>query len=179
MEDWNVVVTLREGSFADTCRSLEELGEVARTDYYNVLAMKVEDVAAFPAAMQELARVVPALEDSVARAVPSTHVFLFQSPDELEARAKKVVASWLPELAGKSFHVRMHRRGFKGRISSQHEEQFLDEFLLTALDEQGAPGRINFDDPDVIIDLETIGQRAGLSLWTRAQRRRYPLLKLD
>jgi tRNA(Ser,Leu) C12 N-acetylase TAN1 len=137
MEDWNVVVTLREGDFANTCEILKELGKVARTDYYNVLAMRVEDVAAFP--------------------------------DE----------QWLPELAGKSFHVRMHRRGFKGRISSQHEERFLDEILLTSLDKHGAPGRISFDDPDVIIDLETIGQRAGLSMWTRAQRLRYPLLKLD
>lgn len=179
MEDWNVVVTLREGDFADICRSLEELGSVARTDYYNVLAMKVEDLAAFPDAMQALAKAVPALEDSVARAVPSTHVFLFQSPGEFEAGAKEAVARWLPELAGKSFHVRMHRRGFKGRISSQHEEQFLDEYLLTALEARGSPGRISFDDPDVIVDLETIGQRVGLSLWTRAQRQRYPLLKLD
>jgi tRNA(Ser,Leu) C12 N-acetylase TAN1 len=179
MEDWNVVVTLREGDFANTCEILKELGKVARTDYYNVLAMRVEDVAAFPDEMQMLAKSIPSLEDSVARAVPSVHVFRFQSPDELEAKAKEVVTQWLPELAGKSFHVRMHRRGFKGRISSQHEERFLDEILLTSLDKHGAPGRISFDDPDVIIDLETIGQRAGLSMWTRAQRLRYPLLKLD
>lgn len=179
MKNWNVVVTLREGGFANTCKILAELGAVARTDYYNVLAMRVEDVAAFPDSLQALAKVNPALEDFLARAVPSTRAFLFQSPEELEAKSKEVVAQWLPELAGKSFHVRMHRRGFKGRISSQREEQFLDEFLLTSLDKHGAPGRISFDDPDVIIDLETIGQRAGLSLWARAQRLRYPLLKLD
>lgn len=179
MEDWNVVVTLRGGDFAKTCETLAELGTVQRTDYYNVLAIRVEDVAAFPDAMQALAKLNPALGDIVARAVPSTHVYAFQSPEELEAKAKEVVAQWLPELADRSFHVRMHRRGFKGRISSQHEEQFLDEFILRSLDEHGTPGRITFDDPDIIIDLETIGQRAGLSLWTRAQRLRYPLLKLD
>ena len=179
MQDWNVVVTLRDGEFTETCRILEALGEVARTDYFNVLTIKVDDVAAFPDAMQTLAEANPIIEDLVARAVPCTHVFTFQSPDELEAGAKQVVAQWLPDLAGKSFHVRMHRRGFKGRISSQHEEQFLDGYLITSLEERGAPGRITFDDPDVIIDLETIGQRAGLSLWRRAQRLRYPLLKLD
>lgn len=179
MQDWNVVVTLREDDFAETRRILESLGQVARTDYFNVLAVKVEDAAAFPDAMQALAEANPVIEDFVARAVPCSHVFTFQSAEELEAGAKEVVAQWLPQLDGKSFHVRMHRRGFKGRISSQHEEQFLDGFLLKSLDARGAPGHITFDDPDVIIDLETIGQRAGLSLWTRAQRLRYPLLKLD
>lgn len=179
MEDWNVVVTLREDDFDQICTILEALGEVARTDYYNVLAIKVADVSAFADAIEALAQSNPLLRESVARAVPCTDVFRFQSPEELEARAREVVAQWLPELSGKSFHVRMHRRGFKGRISSQHEEQFLDGFLLSALEARGAPGRITFDDPDVIIDLETIGQRAGLSLWSRTQRLRYPLLKLD
>ncbi len=179
MEDWNVVVTVREGGFAHALQTLAELGTVAPTDYYNVLAMRVEDVAAFPGALQAVAKKHPLLEHWVARAVPITHGFVFQSREELETKAKEVVAKWLSDLAGKCFHVRMHRRGFKGRVSSQHEEQFLDEFLLTALDALGAPGRIGFDDPDAIIDLETIGQRAGLSLWTREQRLRYPLLKLD
>jgi tRNA(Ser,Leu) C12 N-acetylase TAN1 len=39
--------------------------------------------------------------------------------------------------------------------------------------------RIDFDDPDYIIDIETVGQRAGMSLWSREHRLRYALLKLD
>ena len=62
MEAWNVVVTLREGGFVDALETLAELGVVARTDYYNVLAMKVEDVAAFPDALQALAEEHPLLE---------------------------------------------------------------------------------------------------------------------
>jgi len=42
-------------------------------------------------------------------------------------------------LAGKSFHVRLHRRGFKGRLSTAKEERFLDEALLDALDVLGHP----------------------------------------
>lgn len=45
----------------------------------------------------------------------------------------------------------MHRRGFKGRLSSQNEERFLDEVLLDALEQMGKPGRITFEKPDVII----------------------------
>jgi hypothetical protein len=38
----------------------------------------------------------------------------------------------VPELIGKRFHVRMHRRGFNGKLSSQQEAQFLDGFLFAS-----------------------------------------------
>jgi len=63
----------------------------------------------------------------------------------------------------------MHRRGFRGRLSSQHEERFVDHFLMERLSEQGQEARIAFDDPDVIIALDSVGQRTGISLWTSQQ----------
>ncbi|HXE96756.1 MAG TPA: THUMP domain-containing protein, partial [Dongiaceae bacterium] len=77
------------------------------------------------------------------------------------------------------FHVRMHRRGFKGKLSSAEEERFLDEILLQRLEDAGTPGKVAFDDPDVIIALETIGQQAGLSLFGRDELKRYSLLHVD
>ena len=85
----------------------------------------------------------------------------------------------LPKLADKSFHVRMHRRGFKGRISSHDEERFLDKILLEELGKMSKPGHITFEDPDVILVVETVGQQAGLSCWNREDLQHYPLLKLD
>ena len=82
-------------------------------------------------------------------------------------------------LRGSSFHVRMHRRGFKGRLSSQREEQFLDHYILTRLEQEQCSGRITFDDPDAIITVETVGQRAGIALWSREERERYLFLNLD
>jgi tRNA(Ser,Leu) C12 N-acetylase TAN1 len=73
----------------------------------------------------------------------------------------------------------MHRRGFKGKLSSMGEERFLDGYLLNVLEQSGTPARITFDDPDVVVTLETLGPRCGLSLWTREELRRYPLLHLD
>jgi tRNA(Ser,Leu) C12 N-acetylase TAN1 len=43
----------------------------------------------------------------------------------------------------------------------------------------GTPGSISFDDPDAIVAIESVGQRAGVSLWTREDLRRYPFLRLD
>ena len=108
-----------------------------------------------------------------------TCTFSFQSPEEFEPKAKEAVLYCLPSLAGKSFHVRMHRRGFKGRISSPEEERFLDRILIEELAKIGNPGRITFEQPDAILVVETLGQQAGLSGWNRQDLQRYPLLRLD
>ncbi len=82
------------------------------------------------------------------------------------------------ETAGKSFHVRMHRRGFKGKISTVKEERMLNEAILKSLEELGTPGHLNFEDPDAILAVETLGQQAGFSIWMREELNKYPFLKL-
>lgn len=72
---------------------------------------------------------------------------------------KETVSEWVPQLEGKGFHVRMHRRGFKGRLSSLEEEKMLDEFLLELTKERGNPGHVTFEGPDVIIAVETVAHR--------------------
>ena len=86
---------------------------------------------------------------------------------------------WLPKLAGKRFYVRLHRRGFKGILSSPQEERFLDDAILEGLQQAGTHGQIGFDDPDVVIDIETVDNRAGVSLWTREDIRRFAFLRPD
>lgn len=177
--DWNVVVTVREGEFAEAVRLLRPFGDVNRTDYWNVLVMTVDDVAGFLASVSATIEEDASIPNSVSRILPVTRRFFFQSPEQFEEQARSVVDEWVPELRAKTFHVRMHRRGFKGRISSQHEEQFLDYHLLQRLERLGSEGRIDFEDPDVIIAVETVGQEAGLSMWTREERERYDFLNLD
>ncbi len=178
MEEWNVVVTVREGRFRQAWGLVASLAAVARTPFYNVLAVHSADPAAFLAALeQRLAD--PLLTGCVARVVPVTTRFTFQSPAEFEAAAEAAVTPWLETLAGSAFHVRMHRRGFKGRLSSQSEEQRLDHHIVTALAASGREeARVEFADPDYIVAVETIGQQAGLSLWPRVQRHAHPLLGL-
>jgi tRNA(Ser,Leu) C12 N-acetylase TAN1 len=177
--DWNVVGTVYDGKLNAAVRLLRPYGEVARTDCWNVLAVQVEDVAEFMRAIESAIREDATIPNSVSRIVPLTYKFRFKSPEEFEEKARLLVDRWLAELKGKSFHVRIHRRGFKGRLSSQHEEQFLDHHLLERLAQEGAQGRLDFDDPDVIIAVKTLGQTAGLSLWTREQRQSFELLDLD
>ncbi len=179
MNDWNVVVTVHEGGFTAACRLLGKFGPVSRTEFFNVLAMRVEDISALLEQLRERVEKEPGILNDIARLVPLRHVFNFQSPETFEEKAAEIVSGFVPFLADKSFHVRMHRRGFKGRLSSMDEERFLDTRILDALEKEGKPGRMAFDDPDFIITVESVGTRAGLSLWSREELRRYEFLKPD
>ncbi|MGD8594004.1 MAG: THUMP domain-containing protein [Gammaproteobacteria bacterium] len=179
MNDWNVVVTIQQGKFPEAIQFLETIGRVSKTNYYNVLVMKVNDVEQFLVDLDKEIKAVPALVSIISRVLPATVNFDFQMPAEFEAQITQAVEAWVPQLAGSSFHVRMHRRGFRGRLSSQNEEQLFDHFIKEKLVEHGAVGTIDFDNPDFIIDIETVGQRAGVTLWTREQRLRYSFLKLN
>ena len=179
MQEWNVVVTVQEDGYNRARRLLERFGAVGRTDYFNILLMQVSDARKLLDQLREEAERDPLGASALARVVPVIQTFTFQNPGEFEYKARQAVCAWLPSLGGKSFHLRMHRRGFKGKLSGMEEEKFLDTYLLEALEMAGTKGRIAFDDPDAIIALETIGPRAGLSLWTREDLKRYPLLHLD
>ena len=176
--DWNVVASTREEEFVPAVRFLGRWGRVERTDYYNVVVLRVDDRAAFMEELRESIEAQPGILNSVGRVVPADKAFDYQSREEFEEKAWEVVLEWVPLLAGKSFYVRMHRRGFKKQLSSQEEEQYLAGRLLEELAKRGAPGRITFEDPDAIVAIETVGGRAGLSLWTRGDLERYPFLGL-
>ena len=179
MHDWNIVVTIHQGHFQQAIRFLENFGYTGKTDYFNVLVMKVDNVGKFLEDISNDTQAAAVLGDIISRIMPASETFNFQTPAEFEAQLKQTVEPWLLQLAGGSFHVRMHRRGFKGRLSSQDEERFLDDYLKDRLAVQDTMSRIDFEDPDYILDIETVGQRAGVSLWSREQRMRYALLKLD
>ena len=158
---------------------LRRYGEVSTTEYFNVLLLTVPDVGQF---LQELADYTSndmTLLNAASRIIPAQRSFDFQTPEEFEDKACKALDELIPRLKGCSFYVRMHRRGFKGRLVSPEEERFLDGYILSRLEEAHSPSRVTFDDPDAIVTVETVGQRAGLACWSREERQRYPFLNLD
>lgn len=179
MKDWNVVVSVYNDGFDRAKQLLTAFGQVANTSYYNVLVLKVDDPDAFLARIDRMVENVPDLAKVLSRVEPAQRTFDFDNPEDFERRARAIALDWAPRLAGKSFHVRMHRRGLKGEMSGQAEEQFLDGALLGALDAAGAPGRITFDDPAMVVAVETVGHRAGMSIWSREDLKRHPLLRID
>jgi tRNA(Ser,Leu) C12 N-acetylase TAN1 len=176
---WNVLVTFAEPTYRPARNLLSRWGRLQRTEYHNVAIMAVADPAAFLRDFSDAVEQSPGILNAVSHVVPFEHMIDFKDPAEFEAKAREVALSYVPQLLGKSFHVRFHRRGLKGVLSTPTEERFLDDALLEALTAAGSPGRIGFEDPDCVLLIETVGERGGLALWTREDLKRYPFLGVD
>jgi tRNA(Ser,Leu) C12 N-acetylase TAN1 len=178
-EGWNVVVTLSEPTFRQARKLLARWGDLRRTEFHYVLVMTVSDPAAFLAEFGAAVQEAPGILNDVSHVIPFERTFTFDDTVEFEQKARDIVLGWTSRLSGRSFHVRLHRRGLKEMISTPAEERLLDDALLEALAATGAPGGIAFDDPDCVVLIETVGQRAGVALWTREDMTRYPFLGVD
>jgi tRNA(Ser,Leu) C12 N-acetylase TAN1 len=105
--------------------------------------------------------------------------FEFRSTEEFKDKGKSIVLGWSPRLTGRSFHVRLHRRGGRHDLRTLDAERFFDGALIDATTMAGTPGKISFTDPDVVIAIDTIDDRAGMALWTRENLTRHRLLRPD
>jgi tRNA(Ser,Leu) C12 N-acetylase TAN1 len=179
MQEWNAVISVREHGFRQAFDVFGAFGEVKRTEFYNILLLRARDVTRMLEMLLERANASPGSLAFLARLIPVTRTFIFNSPEEFETRARGAVLTWAPQLRGKSFSVRVHRRGFRGRLSSPEEERHRATLLLEELEGSGETGRIVFEDPDAVIDVETVGHWAGLSLFTREEKERYPFIRIE
>lgn len=174
---WNVVVTTHDDGFDRAEAELEDFGEVARTGYFNVLVLKVDDPDAFLDALADRATLIPDLFDSVvARITPVSHTFTFQNAEEFEEKGGEIGRALAPKVAGRAFYVRVHRRGMRGELASDEAERALAGAVFEALEERGRDAEVDFDDPDAVLVVETVDSRAGLRLVTRKELERYPVL---
>ena len=175
----NVVVTTQPDEYRRASQLLERFGTVEPTDFFNVLLLTVADIDRFVAEFSDRAASDPRLLQAVSRVMPLQTVFYYEGVEDFDEKARQTALSYADRLASQAFHVRMHRRGLRHDLSSQAEEKILDALLMAELARRGTPGRITFDDPDAIVVIETVGNCAGMSLWSRDDLRRLPFLKTD
>lgn len=179
LPEGNVLLTVRQGGWRRARRLLCEFGEVARSGFPNALLMYVPDVRLVLERLCRQALHQPQVFDCLGRVVPVVVTFTFSSPEEFEGKAQEAAQALLADLSGRSFHVRMHRHGFKGQLSTHEAERKLGQWRREALAGVGTAAQIRFEDPHAILAVATLGNRAGLWFWTREDLRRYPCLRLD
>jgi hypothetical protein len=175
--DWNAVVTVYEEGYRPALRVLQQHSLVAKSPYHNVLPVTAEDPVALLEILEQHVAAEPALAASISRIAPAKATFDFISRADFEEKAMSAAKAWLPQLAGASFHVRLHHRG--SELDSPTEERLIAESLLAALSAAGTPGRISFHDPDAIIAIDTVDGRAGLGFWTRSDLAHHRFLRPD
>jgi tRNA(Ser,Leu) C12 N-acetylase TAN1 len=179
VKDWNVIVSIYQDGFKRALRALREFGSVERSPYYNVLVMTVEDPIALLEAIEKRTEGRPALYDAISRVAPAVRSLEFHSAEEFKDKVKSILLEWSPRLKGRSFHVRLHRRGGRHDLRTLDAERFFDDALVEATTMAGTAGKISFTDPDVVIAVDTIDDRAGMALWTRDDLAHHRLLRPD
>lgn len=175
MMDWNLVVTTFPQGWRPAMRALRGLASVQASGHYNVLLAKADDPLAMLETLERRAETEPVLIDTISRVAPALVSFDYETDEGLERQAVAAAKSWLAKLGGKSFHVRLHRRGSGPSESESVEEARLGEALLEELASTGTPGRIEFADPDFVLAIDAVDGRAGLGLWSRDDLRRHHL----
>lgn len=176
--DWNLVVTAREGRQRELRSALGARARVQRSGFRNVLVGRADDVAAFLEAVAVQRERQPFLDNWLARILPIERTFRVDVA-RLDEVLREETAPLLDRLAGRSFHVRVERRGHKGLIHTHLTEQALGEHLCNALKRRGAQAVIDFQDPDVVVAVELLGDVGGIGLVTRELRRRFPFVRID
>jgi hypothetical protein len=81
----------------------------------------------------------PALYDAIARVAPAMRSFEFQSSDAFKDHATSTILEWLPDLTGRTFHVRLHRRGPKLELRTPDAERFFNDAITEATTRAGMP----------------------------------------
>ena len=138
--DWNVIATVYDQrGMRHARRFLSRYGEVARTDFHNVLVLQVPNAETFLAAMAAALEDNAGIFNDISRIMPAHATFSFESVADFEDKARSIALQWADRLAGRSFYVRLHRRAgdTSAKLRSHAEEVFLDNAILHRLSEMG------------------------------------------
>lgn len=171
---WNLVVQTRSGAASSGLfECLSDFGRVRPAEQPGVYLLHAHDPVATLRQLRLLRRMMPAVDRAIERIVPLTETFTFASEQELVARANRYIEQWRPRLAGHSVHLEPAQ---DAATPECRDMTLLSGILASLLDKAGLSDAA---DPDLCISFDCCGDWAGLSLWSRALRRRYPELGLD
>lgn len=157
---------------------LRRLGVFRGGGYRNVAIGRVADVPAFLDAWREAMAADPILAAAVGRVLPILRTFPVDQADPA-ASLLAAVEPLAPAIAGRSFYVRIERRGLRGMLNSSDVERTLGAVLWGRLEAAGHVPRVTFDDPDVVVVVETLGDRGGVALLDRAVRAGYLFVRVS
>jgi tRNA(Ser,Leu) C12 N-acetylase TAN1 len=176
--EWNVLATAFMRKERSLLRFLREFGEFKGSGFRDVIIGAVEDLDAFLETIESLRREHPERVRHLSQIVPLEKTFQFDVSDYRE-KLKEALAPYVEELENECrFYIRVKRRGHKGELSSHEIEQEMSAFIIDAVEKAGKKAQIKFEDPDKLIIVETIGNRAGVGLITRVMRERYPFIRV-
>jgi tRNA(Ser,Leu) C12 N-acetylase TAN1 len=177
MAEWNVLVATHWGQEKNSLRFLSQHGEFKSSGFKDVLLGHVEDLNLFLDKLELMRQKNSGQITSLSQVVPLERMFYFKLPDFMD-KLKETISPYVEKVKDKKFYVRVKRRGHKGEISSQEIEKEIAGVIIENLEKTGKKAQVSFNDPDVIIVVETIADWAGVTSITREMKEKYKLLKV-
>lgn len=175
---WNLLVTSRQGGQRRLRNALRRLVRLRPSGFRNVFIGQVQDVEAVLTRLAELRERYPRVDEWLGKVVPIERTFVLDAT-AAAAQLQQETTPFLDRLEGRSFHVRLERRGHKGSINTHVTEKTVGEHLYAGLEARGQRPVVAFRDPDAVVVIEVIGEVAGVGLVTRELRQRFPFVRID
>jgi tRNA(Ser,Leu) C12 N-acetylase TAN1 len=175
---WNVVVTSLEGQREPLVRALRPVARFRRGGFPNVLVATVEDPRAFLTALQDLHASSAIVRESLGRCIPIDRTVRFGDAATFVDEMVATIDPFVERLVGKTFFVRLFRRGFRTTMDSTRLEGEIGARLVDALKARGDTPHVRFKDADVAVAIETLRDEAGVAVLDRALRDTYAFVRI-
>ena len=157
--DWNVVVMTGPGGVMKAISALRPLGTLRATPHSGVAVGHFDGPDILETATR-LHEAEPQRFEFVQRLVPMERVMRYPRDDVTETLCA-ALADCGPRVAGKKFYVRCRLRGLESRLESRAVERAIGSYLFELAALAGEPAKVSFDDPDVVVLIEVIGDTVG------------------
>jgi tRNA(Ser,Leu) C12 N-acetylase TAN1 len=157
--DWNVVVMTGPGGVMKAISALRPLGTLRPTPHSGVAVghFAGPDILAAATRLHESE---PQRFELVQRLVPMERVMRYPRDDVTETLCT-ALADCGPRVAGKKFYVRCRLRGLESRLEARAVERAIGSYLFELAALAGKPAKVSFEEPDVVVQLEVIGDTVG------------------
>ena len=172
--DWNVLVTSRSGHQRALTRAFQDLGDFEVSASRDVMVGVVRDRYMFlDTVASRLAR-GQRLPACLGRLLPVDRTITLP-PGAPDQALGNLVAELAPQIGARSYHVRLDVHGHR-ELHGRRLELVLADRAWDALAGAGHHPVVCFEDPDVVLQVEVVGDTAGAALLDRRMRETYPFL---
>lgn len=147
------------GGVMKAVSALRPLGTLRPTPHSGVAVGRFEGPDVLAAATR-LHESEPHRFEFVQRLIPIEQVMRYPRDDVTETLCAALADSG-PRVAGKKFYVRCRLRGLESRLESRAVERAIGSYLFELAALTGTPAKVSFDDPDIVVLIEVIGDTVG------------------